>query len=469
MELIHKAEKTIKENKLIQKGDRIIIGLSGGPDSVFLTHLLKKWQSKYRLKILLVHVNHGLREKESLKDQVFVENLAKKFNLPLIVRRIKVKDYQKKEKLSLEEAARNLRYRIFAQICRAEQIKKVFLAHTASDQMETILMNFIRGTSLKGLCGMNYSTEFKIKISKEEIVILVARPLLDCFKEEILDYLRSHKINFCLDRTNQDINFTRNFIRHRIIPCLKKINPSLESSLIKNAYLFRLLNQEIEKKLIRLRKSLSVKKDRIEINFKKWSRLNDFYQRELLWFLIDQNFSAKGIGFVHLEEVVSLLRQSRVGSYKVLPGGLIVYKDYDKIIITNKDFFARRKIKKKKVIIPGETSISEVEGRLITHLVKIKPKKDISQILVDYDKVEPPLYIRSRKKGDYFYPVGLKHKKKIQDFFVDKKISSFLRDSFPLLVNRRDEIIWICGLAQDERFIPHRNSQNILVVEYKNK
>ncbi len=464
--ILEKVENTIKAHKLINKGDKILIGVSGGPDSVCLLDLLFKIKDKYNLEISIIHINHGLRGKDSEKDQILVNKLAKKYKIPIIIKRINVKNYQKKNKLSLEEAARDLRHRVFSLACQQKKINKVALAHTSSDQVETVLMNFLRGAGIKGLSGMNYRKDFKVLTNNEQINFQIIRPLLDCSKKEILNYLKQEKLNFNLDKTNFDLNFTRNRIRHKVIPVLKKINSSIEENILVQAKLFQDISQSVETTIKPIIKSSNFDKDKAELSLKKWEMLNGFYKREIILAFLRKFSSTKDIYSLQIEEVVDLLENSSTGSYKILPYDLVIYKNYDKLIISHKNLlFDKKKIKKQKVKIPGRTQLSEIQAKIETNFSNKKNSGNQNTALVDLKKTGKDIFVRSRKPGDRFQPTGFGGSKKVQDFLIDAKIPKFLRNNVPILVDKKDKIIWLGGLRQDRQFMASKNSEQILIVK----
>jgi tRNA(Ile)-lysidine synthase len=462
--LLPKIEKTIKDNKLFKKGDKLLIGVSGGPDSVCLLNLINRLKDRYRFKIYIAHANHGLRGIDNVRDQKFVKKLAQKLKLPIFVKKINVYVYQKKNKLSLEEAARDLRHKFFTKICQKEKICKIALAHSSSDQVETILMNLLRGAGIRGLSGMDYETDFN-NLDKN-IKFRIIRPLLDCSKKEILQYLKVNKIDFCIDKTNLNLKFTRNLMRHKIIPGLKKYYPFLGENILNQARIFKALKKEI---VLQLNNFIVIKPDNsgAEIALCRWQRLDEFYKRELILYLINKISTLKDIYSAHIEEVVSLINNSSVGSFKILPNGLVVYKNYDKIIISQENMlFGKKKIKKSKLQIPGVTEIKENSTKLVTRIVKKKKNSLDNKILIDYGKTGFDIFVRSRKPGDRFYPFGMKGSKKIQDFLVDHKIPKFLRGQIPILVDKTNRIIWLSGLRMDRRFVAGPKTAKILEITY---
>lgn len=465
-----KIQKTINSNKLINQNDKIIIGVSGGPDSLCLLNILYEIKDKYNLDLYIIHINHNLRGKESLGDQIFVERLAKEKNLPIIIKKVNVLTYKKKYKLTLEEAARNLRHKAFAEIVKQKNIKKIALAHNSSDQVETIIMNYLRGTSIKGLSGMDYKKNFKIFTNNKIINFQIVRPLLDCSKKEILSYLRNKKINFRIDKSNQDLSFTRNRIRHLVLPFFKKNNSDFENNILKKTKILKSLKKEIAIKVKKITKTAKINKGTIEFSLKEWFSLDEFYKRESILFLINSIYQLKDIGAVHLDEAVSLLEESKTGSYKVLPHNLVIYKDYDKLIISHKNIlFDKKLIARKKLNINSKIEIKEINAEFSLKTVHKIDKSNLDKIFVDYDKTGGAIYLRSRKKGDYFQPVGMKGKVKIQDFLVNNKISKIIRDKIPILVDKYDRIIWVAGLRQDKRFIINNKSKNIIQIKFLKK
>ena len=217
-------------------------------------------------------------------------------------------------------------------------------------------------------------------------------------------------------------------------------------------------------------KSAQVDKEKVEFDLKKWQNLDNFYKGEVLLALIAKFSSLKNISRIHIEEVVALLENSPTGSFKILPRGLVVYKNYDKLIISHQNLlFNKKKIRRKSIAIPGITIIKETQTRIETEFAKKRTKTNYNKIFVDYSEVDKGIFVRSRKPGDCFQPQGLKGSKKVQDFLVDKKISRFLRNQIPILANNKDQIIWLAGLRPDKRFIADNKTKNILEIKFVNK
>jgi len=446
--LENKILNTIKENKLIKKGDKIILGISGGPDSVCLFNILYFLKKEFNLKLVLAHVNYNYRAKDSISDEKFVRNLAKKFRIKLYVKNIKPSDYKKK---NLEEYFREIRYDYFNEILKSEKAQKIAVAHNKDDQIETILMHFMRGSGLAGLSGM------KIKNNK------IIRPLFEIEKREILAYLKQKSIKYREDRTNKDIKFTRNKVRHQLIPYLEKnYNLSLKNTLYKNAEVIRddqdLLfdfTKDFFNKIVRKNKK------EYRIDLKKFNNLHTALKRRLLIYIINKKLN-KEISLLTINETLELLSKSRNGSRKFVKE-IEIIKNYDKIVIRKRK--KQAVIKKLDLKIVGETKIPSLGFKLRTRKVDRCSQISKNKCYIDQDKTGVELFVRTRKEGDKFYPIGMNGSQKLKDYFINNKIDQNKRDVIPLIVNDKDEIVWIVGNRVDRHFEVDETCTNILEIK----
>jgi tRNA(Ile)-lysidine synthase len=226
-----KVLRFIKENNLVPAGDKIIIALSGGPDSVFLLHFFNKYKKKFKIKIEAVHVNHLLRGKESDRDEIFCKTICDELNIPINIFSSDVKSVAKKEKLSLEVAGRKVRYKYFDKLLKLKKKTKLATAHNADDNAETVLLNMIKGAGLKGISG--------IPIKRGNII----RPILCLSKSEILEYLEENKFEYRIDQSNLSNDYERNFIRNEIFPLINKnLNPVFVKNILNSSINFQRLN-----------------------------------------------------------------------------------------------------------------------------------------------------------------------------------------------------------------------------------
>jgi tRNA(Ile)-lysidine synthase len=454
--LRNKVLKTIKENKLIKKGNKIILGISGGPDSVCLFNILYFLKKDLNLKIALVHVNYNFRGQDSISDEKFVRNLAKKHKVELYVKIINPKDYSvfgfsSCQSKNLEEYFREVRYDYFNEILKLEKANKIAVAHNKDDQIETILMHFMRGSGLAGLSGM------KIKNNK------IIRPLFEIEKKEILAYLKQNKIKYREDKTNKDLQFTRNKIRHQLIPYLeKKYNPNLKNTLYKNSLILR-DEQELISNLVKniFDKKVLKSENKYEISFKNFNSLHIALRRRLLIYVINEKFK-KDISLLMVNEILNLLDNSKNGSKKIIKE-IEIIKNYDKITI--REAKEQTIVKKLNLKIIGETKIPFLGFKFITKKVDRCSRISKNKCYIDLNKVNEELFVRVREKGDKFCPKGIAGSQKLKDFFINQKIEQDKRDYIPLVVNDKNEIVWIVGFRVDKRFVPEKKSKNILEIQ----
>lgn len=289
-------------SKYVQSGDTIVIGVSGGPDSVFLSSVLVEFSEQTPCKIIVAHINHGIRGKDSDNDEEFVKNLAEKFGLKFELKRVKLAG-----KSALEEKGREVRRDFFERLRQKYSAKWILTAHTQDDNVETIIFNFLRGSGLAGLAGMKEQNGFYLK------------PLLGTSKEEILAFLRAKKIKFCIDKTNADTRFRRNFIRRRLLPEMEKINPSLRATLLRNSKIFRELDEFIK---LQARQFLKEhKKPEGIFSLKAYELLPSALKTAVIQeaFLIATNSDYR-LPYKKVQEIKQMLRR-KIGNKKIICSG----------------------------------------------------------------------------------------------------------------------------------------------------
>jgi len=302
----------------IPKKSTVVVGVSGGADSIFLFHLLNKAKKDLYLKIIVAHINHLLRGKDSDGDEKFVQTLCLKNDITFALKRANIKSLSKKEKRGLEETGRLIRYDFFKTLAKTYKSEFILTAHHADDNLETILFNFVRGSSLKGLCGMEEKEEFCKNL-------YLIRPLLNFSKKQIEEYLKLNHIKFRIDKTNKDITYKRNFLRHKVIPILKKINPSFSETVAKNSQNLREIQSFLETKSDKFIKESSLDKKSEKFDAKSFRKLSKAIQKEIILKLYrlhignTQNLTTKNI-----EEVLALI-ESNTGNKKKKLGKVTFY------------------------------------------------------------------------------------------------------------------------------------------------
>ena len=309
--MLEKVNQIIKQNCLIKGGDTVIVACSGGPDSVCLAHILWRLQKRMGFKIILAHLNHNLRGKESDSDSHFVQKLAKKLNLPLENKKLRKKPKN-------EATAREVRYAFLEQVRKKCRGQGIAVAHTADDQVETILFNLLRGAGLSGLSGMRPKNHF------------IIRPLLSCRRGEIIGYLEENHLTYRNDSSNLDLKYTRNKIRHQLLPLLEKeYNPQIRKNILKLGEVSRAAEEYISEAAQDF-----IRRNPHPLPLKSWQTLPLILKTETLRQMIGSvTGGAKDIYAVHLEEVVKMLESPRGNKKKNLPHRLQILKKNGRILV----------------------------------------------------------------------------------------------------------------------------------------
>lgn len=468
--LFKKAEKTVKKYNMLSKGDKVLIGVSGGSDSVFLLYFLYSVREKYSLSLHVAHLNHGFR-KEAEREADFVKGLAKSLGISCTIKKIDIPFFAKKRKLSKQEAAREVRYSFFIGVAERIGANKIAVGHTADDQAETFIMRMIRGSGTKGMAGIHPCPLFTIHDSRFTVII---RPLIESGRREIIDCLKKNRIPFVKDPSNLSNAYLRNRIRNRLIPYLEKnYNPRVKETFVRSADILRgedcFLEDYAKKillKLLRLRG-----KGRIEISLLPFLKLDRAIKRRVLRIIIEElKGDIKGFSMNHIDEVIDSIVPGRTGRGINLPKGVVVERDYDLFSIYLKDSGLKTPDRRKyDVAIPGVTAIPEF-GLTIYTEIKESPE-DLGngkiQAAFDLDNIHDKIEVRCRKEGDSFFPFGMGGKsKKLKRYFIDEKVRREERNRVPILVSG-DDIIWVVGYRQDDRFKVNKNTELVLIVKAK--
>ncbi|HSH34629.1 tRNA lysidine(34) synthetase TilS [Schnuerera sp.] len=449
----------IKENKLIERNDNIVIGLSGGPDSMALLYILLDIKKEIDFNIFIAHVNHGVRGKDALSDEKFVKNLAKKLNLPFYLKRVNMDEYAKEQKISSEEAGRALRYGFFREILTEIGGGKIAVAHNKNDQAETLLMRFFRGTGIDGLKGMEY-------INGD-----IIRPILGIEREEIERYLSDKNIETRLDKTNLEPIYNRNRIRLELIPYIEKhFNPNIVDTLWRISKVVSIDSKFLEQYSKETYAKLVQKKEKnsIILNGSLFLKENRSVQQRIIRNCIfDINGDLQGFTNRHILDILTLFLEGGTGKSIDLINNIVAKTSYDDFVIEKKKSSQHRDFLF-KIDIEGITYIDELQFKINA---KVLPKKDIKIIpkdkfvkYFDYDKIVGGLYIRNRKNGDRFVPFGMKGSKKIKDYFIDEKIPKEERDIIPLITDE-ENILWVVGYRSSDIYKITADTKKVLIIK----
>jgi tRNA(Ile)-lysidine synthase len=456
----------------VYPGDTILVGVSGGSDSVCLLHLLKTVSERFPFKLHALHLDHGLRGEESLEDARFVERLANEWKIPVSIESISVSSLARQQKISLQVAAREARYAFFKRIAEKLQCRWVALGHTADDQAETYLLRLLRGSGARGLSAISPLRKVQAAHGGE---IYIIRPLLTARKKEVVSYLGRRVISYREDSSNPKQQYLRNRLRQQLIPLLNSYNPKLIETLCRTSDLLReeqdFLSTEATHALSRLKRAHSG--SGIVLDRTGFLGLHKALQRMVLREAITTvRGNLLGVAYRHFEEGLELIRNGKTGKYLEMPNGICIRLVYDRIWIAphrlNEQQGAEKQIQEVSLSIPGETNVPLFGIQVKVSLQEGSGFNDARRCaFFDYSKINPPFVIRSRKPGDYFYPSGMEgRRKKLQDFFVDLKIPQPERDCIPLFT-ASEGILWVIGWRLDERFLSSPRERTVMVVEIK--
>ena len=429
----------IKEKNLITKDDAILLGVSGGIDSMTMLYLFQK----AGFKIGVAHCNFNLRGEEADGDELFVKRYCLLNGIALHSIKFDTKQYAHENKLSIQVAARELRYAYFDEICKEHKYTKVAIAHNLNDVTETVLLNLTRGTGIKGLAG--------IKAINGNII----RPLLFVTRQEIVEFAKNNGIKFREDSSNATIKYKRNFIRHKIIPELRHLNPSVDRAIADTANHLQEVEWLVEEQLKSIRERVVSRKDN-EILFSV-SALNE--ERSAKFFLVEE-LAPFGFSPSTASAVVDLVN-AETGK-RIESATHVLYKDREFLVLTP--------IPEKEVSVAEIDETTEfiedplrMKVEVIDEPSGVVVEKDPDVAFLDYGKLSFPLTLRKWQPGDKFIPFGMKGYKKISDFLVDIKVAANQKNSVMVLVSE-NEIIWVVGYRIDDRYKIGANSKKVLKV-----
>ncbi|MCI0527095.1 MAG: tRNA lysidine(34) synthetase TilS [Nitrospira sp.] len=468
LKLAHKVEQHLREWG-VSRGDLILAGVSGGPDSVCLLHLLKTVSESFPIRLHVAHLDHGLRGKESMADARFVQNLCHEWKIPVAVESGAVSVLAKQRRLSLQVAAREARYTFFERIADKIQCRWIALGHTADDQAETFLLRLLRGAGSKGLSSIPLQREIQ---ATSDTKLRIIRPLLNVERKQVLDYLKARSIPYRLDPSNLKPFYLRNRLRQEVIPLLKShYNPKLIETLYRTAELLGEEQDFLQAQASQMLSQIQVKASGpgMVLDRNGFIKFHRALQRVILRKSIERiKGNLVGVTYRHLEDALCLIREGKAGSHLKMPGGVSVRLVYDRcwIYLDRGDFITR--MEEIALSIPGEVHSPSLGFVAKTRLEENHVSSDERVCAAfDYEKIHPPFTIRGRRPGDYFFPCGMGGKrKKLQDFFVDHKVPRHERDRIPLLT-ASEGILWVVGWRLDGRFIASPDSRKIMVVEFK--
>ena len=433
----------IERYKMIETGDRVIVGVSGGADSVCLLFLLKEYRKRKDFTLEVVHVNHQIRQEEAKRDETFVENLCRRMQIPCTVYSYPVAQIAREKHMTEEEAGRMVRQKAFCTCMHQGKSGKTALAHHRDDLAETMIHNLVRGSGINGMAGIRPVT----KINH----MCVIRPLLEIGKEEMKDWLIRRQISWVEDSTNEELSYTRNRIRHKIIPELTKINSNAVAHMADAAGTFLLAEEYIGSQADMLyNRYVKQKENTMEIDrglFEEHLLMQSYVIRKVLERLAEQK---KNITMNHIE-AVKKLAAGRSGSRVSLVYGITAWQNYGTIRLV-KGKSATEELRELEIeIFPMENQ-------------QIQEKKYTKWF--DYDKIKETLCVRKRKTGDFLTVTREGGRKKLKDYFIDCKIPRETRDNITLLADG-SHILWVVGYRISEYYKVTTGTKTVIRVHVK--
>lgn len=441
MESFERFSNFIDEKQLFKKQDRILLAVSGGKDSVFMATLFS--QSKFAYAI--AHCNFQLRGEDANQDQVFVQQLAQELNVPYYDVRFDTEDYAKANQISIQMAARDLRYEWLEGMREIHAYDYIAVGHHETDSIETVLINMVRGTGISGLHGI---------LPKRNKIV---RPILAFTAAEVAAYIERNNISYREDRSNKETKYTRNKIRLKVLPVLKTINPDLEATLSLASRRFHSLELFLEKQINQIREAIFIERApevyEISIDELKENTTDPFVLFELFK------------PFLYSEAVLSdlSLHLNQESS------GKLFYSKSHQLLIDRGNLILRKKSDQVEESIeimhlPAEFTWNGV-GYRVLESSDITLSNQIKQVKLDEDLVSFPIKVRSWKAGDIFMPLGLNGKKKVSDFLINQKVALDQKNKIPLFVNANNDILYVAPFRIDDRYKITSKTKKVIIFE----
>lgn len=503
-DLVQKISQFCQKNNLLARHDHLVLGVSGGPDSVCLLDVLETVRPNFDLTLTIAHLNHQLRGADAQADEAYVRDVAAQRQLPLFVESIDVAAVAAQRKQSVEEAARQLRYTFLAQVAHQVGATKIAVGHHADDQVETVVMHFLRGTGLSGLHGMLPITELaQLRLNPSEhppisnptgtlhslqspTSVLLIRPLLETSRRDIEAYCRVRGLEPRQDFSNQDTTYFRNRLRYELIPQLETYNPNIRQTLQRTAKVMaaetEFLQAQLELAWQAVVRNESAKK--IELDWAVWRSLPLALKRSTLRHAVHTlRRSLRDINFEHIETAVNLLETGNAGAKATLPQGLMLTLGYQTFIIGPEHGSPDFALPDRPFLwqsqpfapnLPGVTPLPDSHWQLTAAFVRpdqiqLDQLKQVDpwEAYLDADVVGPQPVLRPRRPGDVFTPLGLggRHQK-VNEFMINKKIPAAWRNFVPLLVTA-EQVLWVCGYSPDEHARLRPDTRRVLHLKFE--
>ena len=486
MGLLEQVREAIDRHQLLMSVETVVVGVSGGPDSLCLLHVLSCLADDYGLGIRAAHLDHGIRGEAAAADARFVEAFCAERGIPCVVEEADVPALVAERGLSVEEAARQARYAFLGRIARLSAASCVAVAHHADDQVETVLMHFLRGAGLVGLRGMQASSLLDEPGAEDgagqgspltEGRLRLIRPLLQVSRAAVESYCEEHELKPRLDRSNLDNTYFRNRLRHELIPYLEGYNPNLREIVRRTADViaeeYKVLRQLVDE---RWRSVVISESDEAIVYDRGLRDLPIALQRSLIREGVHRlRCSLRDLSWVHVDDALRVLRAGKVGTMATLPGGLRLTLCYDVAVLAIEGYVSSLKDRPRvrRVVplsTPGRVSLPDSEWCMVTQVIsrdELPQDWDSSYhpdvAYLDAKRLHQELALRPRQEGDWFVPLGFNHRQKVAQCMINAKVPQRDREAMPLLVCGR-AVLWIVGLRLDGRYAVRSETEKVLVV-----
>lgn len=452
--------KAIQEYQMISPGELVLAGVSGGPDSLALLHVLRSLQTELDFKLHAAHLDHSLRGEESATEAAWVKSTAAGWGLECTLHQADAAQFARERKISLQDAGHQLRKEFFEKLQKALGAQKIALGHQADDQAETLLIHFLNGAGMEGLSGL-------LPVSGPYI-----RPLLFTARTDIEAYCAYFQLEPRRDPSNEKDLYLRNKIRLRLMPwLLEEINPNLRETLNRTARIFWAEEEYLEKMTnLAARECMSSQEGPISIRQKPFLAQDTALQRRLVRLAWRESGGKQGLSFYHVEEVRALILHKQTGKILPLPQDITAEKEYDAVVFYQGEpvDYESAPLAQRPLAVPGNTEIPETRQQLITEYTDELPGQiPPDTIYIPREEAAPPLVVRSRREGDRFAPAGAQKGGKLKEYFIDQKIPRKIRDRIPLLADKTG-ILWLAGRAASNRVNKISNSGEYIVVRLIN-
>lgn len=488
VDVLSQVRRTINRYGLLAGGGTVVVGVSGGPDSLCLLHVLNCLRDDYGIELHVAHLDHRIRGLESEEDAAFVTRLAEEWGLPATIEARDVPQLARESKLAIEEAARQARYSFLAQVARVVGAKRIAVGHNADDQTETIVMHWLRGAGLAGLRGMLPLTnlgEMRLEAAWPDhppLDLQLIRPLLETPRAEIEAYCQEHGLKPRFDRSNLDTTYYRNRLRHELIPYLETYNPNIREVLRRSARVISDDYSFLQAQLKRIWPAVvsSESDEAITFDLDRWRALPTSQQRSTLREAIHRlRRSLRNINWIHIENALSALKAKPAGTQVTLPQGLMLFIGYRDFTVADEGYVPEVDwplllVESLPVAVPGVTELPDSDWCLEAAIIEREEFGEAYldnpnpwQAFLDYERVGSELVLRQRRSGDRFQPLGLGGREKsLHTFMIDVKIPRSLRDFVPIVASPR-HIVWVAGWRIDERVKITAETERILHLAFR--